>query len=104
MILFIVILIFNSLNNGAVIDELFQIAGFTYGPLLGLFAFGILSKRIINDRYVVFITLFSIAITYVYYSQMPVWIEGYKPGFELIVINGLITYIALYINSLIYKK
>ena len=53
LILFITILIFNSINNEAVIKELFRAAGFTYGPLLGLFSFGILTKNKISDRYVV---------------------------------------------------
>lgn len=103
-ILFATILLFNSLNNGAVIDELFKAAGFTYGPLLGLFAFGILTKRKVNDKRVLAITLLSIALTYGYYKMTPVWIDGYKPGFELIVINGLITFVALYLNSLTLKK
>ncbi len=100
VIIFLVILWFNSINNGAVIDQLFKAAGFTYGPLLGLFAFGILTNRKIVDKQVVFISLVSIGLTWTYYSQMPLWIEGYKAGFELIIINGLITFAGLYLSSL----
>lgn len=103
-ILFLTILIFKELNDEAVIEKLFKLAGFTYGPLLGMFGFGILTKRKTNDRYILITTLLSIGITYIYYSQMPVWIAGYKPGFELIVINGLLTFVGLYINSTLIVK
>ncbi|MFY0644363.1 MAG: sodium:solute symporter [Bacteroidia bacterium] len=104
VILFLVILLFNYINDGAVIDKLFKAAGFTYGPLLGLFAFGILTKRSILDRWVAIITLSSIGLTWMYYTKMPIWIEGYKAGFELIIINGLFTFAGLYLSSLIKKN
>ena len=94
-ILFVVILIFNQLNNEAVIKQLFTAAGFTYGPLLGLFFFGILTRVKVHDMAIIPITLFSIGVTWLYYHYSPQWIEGYKPGFELILINGLITFILL---------
>ena len=99
LILFITILIFNSINNEAVIKELFRAAGFTYGPLLGLFSFGILTKNKINDRYVVYITLLSILLTGIYFYGMPIIVQGFEAGFELIIINGFFTYILLYFNS-----
>lgn len=103
LLLFVVILVFNQINDGAVIDKLFKAAGFTYGPLLGMFAFGILSKRNTNDKYIVIITLISISLTYLYYWGMPLLFTDYKPGFELIIINGAITYLALYLNSILLK-
>ena len=103
-ILFITILIFNAINNEAVIKELFRAAGFTYGPLLGLFSFGILTKNKINDKYVVIITLISILLTGIYFYGMPMLVEGFEAGFELIIINGFFTYILLHFNSYLYRK
>ncbi len=94
-ILFLVILLFNALNNEAVIKQLFTAAGYTYGPLLGLFFFGILTRIKVNDNAILPITLFSIGATWLYHHYSPQWIEGYKPGFELILINGLITFTLL---------
>ncbi len=98
-ILFITILIFNLINNEAVIKQLFTAAGFTYGPLLGLFFFGILTKWRVYDKRIPAITILSIAVTWLYYTFSPDWIEGYKPGFELIVINGGITFLLLALNK-----
>ena len=103
-ILFITILIFNAINNEAVIKELFRAAGFTYGPLLGLFSFGILTKNKINDKYVVVITLISILLTGIYFYGMPMLVEGFEAGFELIIINGFFTYILLHFNSYLRHK
>lgn len=103
-ILFITILIFNAINNEAVIKELFRAAGFTYGPLLGLFSFGILTKNKINDKYVVVITLISILLTGIYFYGMPMLVEGFEAGFELIIINGFFTYILLHLNSYLHRK
>ena len=104
LILFITILIFNAINNEAVIKELFRAAGFTYGPLLGLFSFGILTKNKINDKYVIIITLLSILLTGIYFYGMPVIVQGFEAGFELIIINGFFTYILLYFNSYLLSK
>ena len=103
-ILFITILIFNAINNEAVIKELFRAAGFTYGPLLGLFSFGILSKNKINDKYVVVITLISILLTGIYFYGVPMLVERFEAGFELIIINGFFTYILLHFNSYLHRK
>ena len=103
ILLFFVIILFENYVDEAVISGLFKAAGFTYGPLLGLFAFGILSKRSAKDQLVLAISLVSIGLTYCYYSYFPKWLLtyqiAYKAGFELIVINGLITYVCLYLSS-----
>ena len=100
-ILFLTILIFKEINNDSVIKELFTAAGFTYGPLLGLFAFGILTKQKVNDNRVVYITLLSIALTAVYYWKFPIWFEGFKPGFEVIIVNGFATFCLLFLDSIV---
>jgi hypothetical protein len=83
---------------------LFRAAGFTYGPLLGLFSYGILTKNKINDRYVVYLTLLSILLTAIYFYGMPYAVKGFEAGFELIIINGFFTYILLCFNSYLHRK
>ena len=95
LVLFLTILWFKQINNEAVIKQLFTAAGFTYGPLLGLFFFGILTKIQVQDKKIPVITILSILITWLYYTYSPQWISGYKPGFELILINGSITFVLL---------
>jgi SSS family transporter len=100
VILFFTILLFKAWNNDSVINELFKVAGFTYGPLLGLFSFGILTKLSVRDTLVFPISLAAILITAAYYFGMPHVIKDFKAGFELIIINGLITFVLLWISSL----
>ena len=99
VLLLLVIVIFKLVNNDAVINNLFTIAGYTYGPLLGLYAFGLFTKRAVTDKFVPFVCLLSPAICYFLneYSQM--WWGGYKFGFELLVVNGFITIIGFFIIS-----
>lgn len=95
-ILLVVIVIFKAINNDAVINNLFTWAGYTYGPLLGLFAFGVLTKRSVNDPMVPLVCLLSPVICYylnVYSEQL---FNGYKFGFELLIVNGLITFMGLW--------
>lgn len=99
VIVFFTILIFKAWNNDSVINELFKVAGFTYGPLLGLFSFGILTKRRVKDVYILPISLVAIGCTAGYYYGLPYIINGFKAGFELIIINGFITFALLAVAS-----
>jgi Na+/proline symporter len=99
LIFFICILIFRSLNDRAIIDKLFTIAGYTYGPLLGLFCFGLFTKRQVNDRITPFVAILSPVTCYflsIYSVQL---FNGYKFGFELLLLNGLLTFIGLWVFS-----
>jgi hypothetical protein len=78
---------------------LFKIAGYTYGPLLGLFFFGIMSKRIINDAIPIWITLFMMVFIYVLDTQVFGDPKGYRFGFELLGVNALLTMLLLAIFS-----
>lgn len=98
-LLFLVIIIFRVISNDSVVTAVFRVAGYTYGPLLGLFAFGIISKRKVKDRVVPLIGLLSPALTYVININSVAWFDGYKFGFELLLLNALITYIGLFIFS-----
>ena len=93
--LIIVILIFNKFLNTNVIDGLLTVAGYTYGPLLGLFAFGIFTNYKIKDKFVWIVCLFSVLIV-IFIGNIPSSsIGNYKIGYELLPINGLITFIGL---------
>ncbi len=99
LLLLLVIILFRSLNDRAVIDKLFTIAGYTYGPLLGLYSFGLFSKRSLRDRLVPIVAIASPVICFLLSENSSQLFNGYKPGFELIIINGMITYFGLFILS-----
>ena len=97
VILLLMIVLFRVINNDAVIRNLFKVAGYTYGPLLGLFAFGFLTKWKIYDKWVPLVCVISPAIAYLIGECAPLWFNGYKFGFEMIIVNGLLTFIGLMI-------
>jgi Na+/proline symporter len=96
VIFVVVILIFNVLNNSDVISAIYKIASYTYGPLLGLFAYGIYTKRNVIDKYVPFICVASPIITYFAVILIEKYM-GYIFGFENLLLNGLITVVGLMI-------
>ena len=96
MVLILVIILFNSLfKDVSVIWELFKAAGYTYGPLLGLFAFGILTKSQIKDKYVWIIAVIAPVVSFIINQYSVVLLNGYQIGFEILIINGLITFLGL---------
>ena len=94
ILLIIVVIIFNSLE-GNVVSNLFKFATFTYGPLLGLFAFGILTKYQIKDKYAWIVALFSIVVSFSITYLPESVIGAYKFHWEILPLNGLITFIGL---------
>lgn len=102
-VMLFVILVFRIINNDSVVNAIFKAAGYTYGPLVGLFAFGMITKRAVADRLVPFICLIAPALSFIIDRNSVQWI-GYSIGFELIVINGLITYLLLLLTSHRNKK
>ncbi len=99
VLLFIVILLFHFINDESVISSLLTAAGYTYGPLLGLFAFGLFTTRKVNDKYVPVVAVVSPIISYVLKLNAPEWFWGYEIGFEVLIINGLLTFLGLFIIS-----
>jgi SSS family transporter len=95
LLFYVVIIVFRQLNSKEVITAVFDIAGYTYGPLLGLYAFGIFSKRPVIDRLVPFICLASPVLTYVVNENSVAWFGGYQFGFERLLLNGLFTFVGL---------
>jgi solute:Na+ symporter, SSS family len=100
VLMFLVIVIFRLINNESVVTAVFKVAGYTYGPLLGLFAFGILTKKKVNDRLVPVVGILSPLLTYLVNAHSEAWLGGYKFGFELLLLNGLITFAGLWALSL----
>ena len=95
VLMFLVIVLFRIINNDSVVTAVFRVAGYTYGPLLGLFAFGILMKKQVHDRFVPYICLLSPVLSYVISVNSKAWFWGYEFGFELLLLNGLITFTGL---------
>ena len=95
---FAIIILFRPFHNDSLIKTLFDIAGYTYGPLLGLFCFGLFVKnRQPNDKAVPFIAILSPIICYILNIYSEELLFGYKFGFELLILNGLLTFIGLLI-------
>ncbi len=96
-LLLVTIILFRIINDQSVIESLFTVAGYTYGPLLGLYAFGLFTKWKIKDKWVPVVAIISPTISFVlnYFSED--LFNGYKFGFELLVLNGLLTFIGLVI-------
>ena len=88
------IMIIKELNDDSVIDTLFALAGYTYGPLLGLYAFGMMTKSKVKDKFVPIVCIIAPIITYYINENSEIWFN-YKFSFELLILNGLITFIAL---------
>ena len=99
LLLVIVVIIFKYFLERNVIDGLLTIASYTYGPLLGLFSFGIFTPYKINDRYVWLIVLLSILSVFFIANLDKEVLFGYEFGYELLPINGLITFIGLILIS-----
>ncbi|MBE37649.1 MAG: sodium:solute symporter [Flavobacteriales bacterium] len=99
-LLFCMILLVNYLNTySSIIDALFAIAGYTYGPLLGLFMFGLFTNRKVVDSYVPFIVLIAPGISFLISKYDEIIFNGFQFSHDLIIINGGITYVLLYILS-----
>ncbi len=91
VLFFIIILIAKQVADRALIDLILKLAGYTYGPLLGLFAFGILTKKSIKDKWVPLVCILSPAICFLLDYNSIRWFGGYKFGFEILILNGLVT-------------
>lgn len=99
IVLWGLIIIFEMVNDKSVIDKLFTIAGYTYGPLLGLFAFGMFTKWAIKDKWVLVPVLAAPVVSYVLSYFSVELLNGYKFGFELLIINGILTFLGLLLIS-----
>jgi Na+/proline symporter len=92
------ILLFRAVNSTSLIDAIYTIASYTYGPLLGLFTFGLFTRSIPNDRLVPYICIVSPLLCYALDAiAQQLW--GYRFGYELLMLNGLLTFCGLLTTS-----
>lgn len=89
------IVVFNALNDTSTIDAVYKLASYTYGPLLGMFAFGILTKRKVRDKYVPVAALLSPVLCLILQLNSETWFSGYKFGYEILVFNAAFTFIGM---------
>ena len=94
-----VIVVFNTFSSSGVITLIFTMASYTYGPLLGLFAFGILTRRSVRSGAIPVIAVASPTICYILSSNSVEWLSGYQFSYELIILNGAITMLGLWAFS-----
>src|SRR5258706_1383768 len=99
VVFFLIILFFKIINKMALIDLVLELAGYTYGPLLGLFAFGIFTKSNPSEKLLPWTCLAAPVLTYVLKLNSPQIFNGYQIGFEILLINGIITFLGLYFSS-----
>lgn len=97
VIMGVIIYVFNLLNSTSVIDAIYTLASYTYGPILGLFAFGIFNKRQIYDRYTPLVAVAAPILCYILQSHSEQWFNGYQMSYELLILNAIFTYIGLWI-------
>jgi Na+/proline symporter len=99
LLFLLIIVIFREINERSVIDAVLNIAGYTYGPLLGLFSFGLFTRLKVRDKLVPVVCVISPIISYVISLNSANWFGGYKIGLEILIINGLITFLGLWLIS-----
>jgi Na+/proline symporter len=95
----IIIVIFREINERSVIDTVLNLAGYTYGPLLGLFTFGLFTKFQVKDKLVPLVCVLSPLLSYILSLNSEMLFGGYKIGIEILVINGFITFAGLLLIS-----
>ncbi|WP_422355699.1 sodium:solute symporter [Roseivirga pacifica] len=94
VLLFLVILVFNAINDDSVINSIFKAAGYTYGPILGLFSFGLLTKRAIQDKYATVVCVAAPILSFIIDVNTGGWF-----GFFILALNGALTFLGLLLIS-----
>ena len=93
--MFVVICTLFMLGSSNVIDAVYTLASYTYGPILGLFAFGIITKWRVRGRYVGIVAVVAPILSFILQQNSERWFGGYKFSYELLIVNALITFIGL---------
>jgi Na+/proline symporter len=101
LILILVIISYRYILEDNIISSLLQVSSYTYGPLLGLFSFGLMTRYQIKEKWVWLIAAFSVLLTYLLNQYAASWFNGYVFGYEILILNGFFTFLGLY---LIRKK
>lgn len=98
----VVIFIINLLNNDSIINTVYMVASYTYGPLLGMFAFGMFTKKAVKDRWVPLAAIISPVLCFILDIHSKIWFNGYEFSHERLILNALFTFVGLCL--LIRKK
>ena len=101
LLMFLVIMLFNELNDSSVVSAVFKVAGFTYGPLLGLFVYGLISKRPVHDKWVPLVCILAPIISVILNFNSESWFNGYQFGFEILLVNAALTCVGM---RILYKR
>ncbi len=101
LLMVIVIVVFYELNDDSAINAVYSLAAYTYGPILGMFVFGLATKKPVRDRWVPVVCVASPIICYVLQTNSEAWFGGWQISFELLIINALVTVAGL---CLLIKK
>ena len=99
VVLGLVIMLFRAINDESVISAIFRVAGYTYGPLLGLYAFGLFTRLQVRDRIVPLLAMLSPVLSFLLSHFSEQLFNGYQFGFELLIVNGTIMFGALLLTS-----
>ncbi len=91
----LVILAFNVLNNTNVVDAVYILASYTYGPILGMFAFGIFTKKQVKDKYIPLVAVAAPILCFILQKNSERWFNGYAFSYELLIFNALFMFIGL---------
>ena len=102
VVMAVVIFIINLLNNDSVINTVYLVASYTYGPLLGMFAFGMFTKKAVKDRWVPLVAILSPVLCFILDLNSQAWFHGYQFSHERLILNALFTFLGLCL--LIRKK
>jgi len=99
VMLFLVIMVFNSFNDDSVLNKIFEVAGYTYGPILGLFCFSILTNRRPNNDLVLPVCIVAPIVSYAINYYSATLLGGFKWGYMILALNGLLTFLLLWAIS-----
>ena len=97
IILVLVIISYRYNLGDNIISSLLQVSSYTYGPLLGLFSFGLFTSYQIKEKWVWVVALASVALTYMLHMNSALWFKGYEFGYEILILNGLLTFTGLFL-------
>lgn len=99
VIMGLIIFAFQTIGNGSVINAVYTVASYTYGPILGLYTFGMATRLKADQKAIPYVCAFSPALCFILSHYSEEWFGGYQIGFELLLINGLFTFLGLLICS-----
>ncbi|MDY3294317.1 MAG: sodium:solute symporter [Bacteroidaceae bacterium] len=99
LVMALVIYMFNRFNNTSVIDAVYILASYTYGPILGMFVFGIFVKRQVKDKWIPLVAIIAPILCFIVDRNSQEWFNGYRFSYELLILNAAFTFVGLYILS-----